>query len=122
MRCPARNAGEFGCTGADLVFEEGEPDERGVACNVDELDLRVTVHGDRVEIHCWNFAFGIAAKISAVLADVWSGLAALNPTAVAKTHSFLFEADIEIREAPYQEVLNHLAQAPKSLPTGTETA
>jgi hypothetical protein len=26
----------FGCTGADLILEEGEPGERGVTCEVDE--------------------------------------------------------------------------------------
>ena len=36
----------FGCTSANLVLEDGEPGERGVTCEVDELGTRVTVHGD----------------------------------------------------------------------------
>ena len=113
---------EFGCTGADLELEEGEPDERGVSCNLDELDTRVTIYGDRVEVHCANITNGNLARVSAVLAEVWSGLAALSPGATAKTHSFLFEADTGISGVSYQEVLNLLAPAPQSLPPGTETA
>ncbi len=112
----------FGCTAADLEFEEGEPDQRGVTCNLDELDARVTIHGDRIEIHCTNFASGSVAGVATVLADVWSGLAGLNTGAAAKTHSFLFEADAEIRGSSYQEVMNRLASVPQSLPGGTETA
>jgi hypothetical protein len=111
----------FDCTGADLAFEDGEPDERGVTCNVEELGLRVTVHGDRLEVHCTDFAKESAA-VSNVLTDVWSGLEALNAGLAPKTHSFLFEADSEIRGARYQGVLSHLAPVPQTLPTGTETA
>jgi hypothetical protein len=114
--------GEFGCTRADLVFEEGEPGERGVTCEVVDLDTRVTLHGDRVEIHCANFVTGTAVKVAPVLADVWSGLAGLEAGAAPKTHSFLFEVDAEIRGSSYWEVLNHLAGVPQSLPSGTETA
>lgn len=110
----------FGCTAADLVLEEGEPGERGVTCNVDDLDARVTIHGDRIEIHCSNFANGSAAKITTILTNVWAALA--GPGAAAKTHSFLFEADTEIRGASYREALNRLAPVPQSLPSGTETA
>ena len=112
----------LGCTSADLVLEDGEPAERGVTCQVDELDARVTLHGDRIEIYCANFATGDAAKMAAVLANVWSGLAGLKAGAAPKTHSFQFEADTEIRGASYQELLNRLARAPESLPAGTETA
>ena len=112
----------FGCTSADLVVEEGEPGERGVACEVDELDTRVTLHGDRVEIHCANFVTGTAPNVAAMFDNVWSGLAGLNARVVAKTHSFLFEADMRIRGASYQELLNRLAHPPESLPGGTETA
>ena len=114
--------GAFGCTVADLVLEEGEPGERGVTCEVGDLDTRVTLHGDRIEIHCANFVTGTAAKVAPMLADVWSGLAGLNARAAPKTHSFLFEVDTEIRGASYQELLNRLARAPESLPGGTETA
>ncbi len=112
----------FGCTSADLVLEEGEPGERGVACEVDELDTRVTLHGDRIVVHCANFVAGAAANVGTVLENVWSGLAGLNAGTAPKTHSFLFEADMEIRGASYQELLNRLARAPESLPAGTETA
>ena len=96
----------FGCTGADLVFEGGEPDERGVKCNVDELDATVTIHGNRIEIRCANFAN--AANVATVLADVWSRLARLNIDIAAKTHSFLFEADTEIRGPSSEGIANHL--------------
>ena len=51
---------------------------------------------------------------------VWSGW--ISAGIVAKTHSFLFEADMQIRGASYQELLNRLACPPESLPGGTETA
>jgi hypothetical protein len=112
----------FGCTTADLDLSEGELIDRGVTCEVDELDSRVSVHGDRVEIHCANFVIGTAAKLATILETVWSGLAGLNPQVISKTHSFLFAADMRIRGASYQELLNRLAPAPESLPNGTETA
>jgi hypothetical protein len=112
----------FGCTSADLVLEGGEPGERGVTCEVDELDTRVTLHGDRVEVHCADFVTGTAANVVAILEKVWSGLARLDARVVAETHSFLFDADMRISGASYQEVLNQLAHAPESLPGGTETA
>src|SRR2546422_512646 len=86
----------FGCTTSDLILEEGEPGERGVTCEVDELDTRVTLHGDRIEVYCVNFVVGIAPNIATVLENVWSGLAGLDLGAVAKTHSFLLEADVQI--------------------------
>lgn len=89
---------------------------------MDELDARVTVYGDRVEVSCPKFVVGSVAGISTVLENVWSRLAGLNVGAVAKTHSVLFEADMRIRGASYQEALNRLAQPPESLPAGTETA
>jgi hypothetical protein len=112
----------FGCTGDDLEIDDGEPNQRGVACNIDELEVRVTIYGDRLEIHCENFTNAIVSKVATALANVWSGLAAFNPPAKAKTHSFLFEADTEIRGASYQQVLNPLAGVPQFLPACTETA
>lgn len=112
----------FGCTGADLTFEQGQADERGVTCDVEELDAEVTIHGDRIEIRCENFANGNATNFATVLAGVWSGLAGLNIGTAAKTHSFLFEADAQIRGAAYHEVLHHLACVPQAFPSGTETA
>jgi len=112
----------FGCTGADLVFEDGEPGERGVACEVDKLDTRVTLYGDRIEIHCANFVTGTPADVGTMLENVWSGLTGFNSRVVAKTHSFLFQADMRIRGASYQELLNRLARAPESFPGSTETA
>ena len=109
-------------TSADLVLEEGEPGERGITCEVGELDTRVTLHGDRIEIDCANFVIGTASRVATVLANVWSGLAGLKAGAAPKTHSFLFEVDTEILGASYQELLNRLARPPESLPGGTETA
>jgi hypothetical protein len=113
----------FGCAGADLLREEeGEPSEQGVACGVDDLDTRVTLHGDRVEIHCASFQAEIEGRIATMLENLWSGMVGINPRIVAKTHSFLFEADLQILGASYQNLLNRLAQPPVSLPNGTETA
>lgn len=112
----------FGCTSADLVDEEGEPGERGATCEVDQLDARVTVYGDRIEVHCAAFVLGTTAKLAPMLENVSSCLAGLSPSAVAKTHSVSIEADAQIRGSLYQELLNRLARAPDSLPPGTETA
>lgn len=118
----------FGCTGDDLLREEGEPGEQGVTCEVGELETRVSLYGDRVEIHCEAFPTGNAdtacttADIAKMMDSLWFGLAALNTSIAARTHSFLFEADVRIRGASYREVLNRLAPAPESLPGGTETA
>jgi hypothetical protein len=112
----------FGCSGSDLVLEEGEPDERGVACEVDEFDARVALYGDRIEASCTKFVFGTAASIGTILENVWSRLTELNAGTAAKTHSILFEADMRILGASYQQLLNRLAQPPESLPAGTETA
>ncbi len=112
----------FGCTSADLVLEEGEPREWGVTCEVDELDARVTVYGDRFEVHCANFVAGSAAGVATVLENVWSGLSGLDSPVVAKTHSLLLETDMRILGGVYQEVLNRMARPPESLPGGTETA
>jgi len=111
-----------GCTSADLMFEKGEPGDRGVTCEVDALSMRVTLYGDRLEVHCANFAPGSAATAAPVLESVWAGLVRLNAGAVAKTHSFLIEADAQIRGASYGEVLKRLARPPEWLPAGTETA
>ena len=113
---------QFGCTSAGLVLEEGEPGDRGVTCEVEELETRVTLHGDRVEIHCANFVSGTEANVAAVLENIWSGLAGLNARVAAKTHSFLFEADVRIGGVSYQELTNRFAHPPESLPAGTETA
>jgi hypothetical protein len=112
----------FGCTSADLLFEEGEPGEQGVTCEVDEVEARVTLHGDRIEIHCANFGTGTATNVATILENMWSGLTGLNGRIVAKTHSYLFEADVRIHATPYQELMNRLAPAPELLPAGTETA
>jgi hypothetical protein len=112
----------FNCTSADLVIEEGEPGERGVTCEVDELDARVTFYGDRLEVHCANFMTGSAASVATVLENVWLGLAGLDTSVVAKTHSLLLETDMRIRGAVYQDVLSRLARPPEALPGGSETA
>ena len=101
------------------TFEDGGPDERGVTCNFE--DMAVSIRGDRIELHCADFS-SRAAEVGAVLTEIWPGLNAIRPSAAAKTHSFLFEADAEIREGSYQEVLNRLASVPPSFPTRTETA
>ncbi|SPF41766.1 hypothetical protein SBA4_2790005 [Candidatus Sulfopaludibacter sp. SbA4] len=112
----------FGCTGSDLFLAKGALGERGVTCEVRGLGTGVTLLGDRMEVHCANFVNATAASVATMLENVWSGLAQLNGRVVAKTHSFLFEANTRIRGASYQEVLNRLARAPESLPGGTETA
>src|SRR5260370_11527491 len=81
--------GTFGCTSADLAFEEGEPDERGVSCEIEDLDTLVTLHGDRFEVHSSDFAPGIEADLGRILENLWSGLAGLSDPVVARTHSFL---------------------------------
>ena len=103
-------------------MEEGEPGERGIACEVDQFDARVTVYGDRIEAACAKFVNRTAGSIGTILESVWARLAELSPGAAAKTHSVLFEADTRIRGASYQELLNRLARPPESLPAGTETA
>lgn len=46
----------FGCTAADLTLDDdGEPGDRGVSCDVDDLDASVTVRGDRVELRVSEF-------------------------------------------------------------------
>ncbi|HME07861.1 MAG TPA: hypothetical protein VKG25_12470 [Bryobacteraceae bacterium] len=112
----------FGCTGADLTLIEGEPGERGVACEIVELETQVTFHGDRIEIYCPDYARRTATDLARVLNSLWSGLAGADNRVLAKTHSFRFEADGAIREASYQQVLNRFAPAPSSLPAGTESA
>jgi hypothetical protein len=111
----------FGCTSADLFIEDGEPVDRGVTCEVDELEARVTIHGDRLEIHCANCSAEVIPGLNVVLTSVWSALARLGEAAPI-THSFLFEADMQIVGPPYREVLNRLATAPASFPPDTETA
>ncbi|MGO4879269.1 MAG: hypothetical protein ACLP59_00430 [Bryobacteraceae bacterium] len=112
----------FGCTGADLTLEEGELGERGVACQVDELNVRVAIYGDRVEVSCTTFIAASTSAICTVLENVWPRLTKFHASASAKTHSFLFEADTRVEQASYQEILNHVARPPESLPAGTETA
>jgi hypothetical protein len=108
----------FDCTSADLADEEGEPGQRGVACEVDQLDARVTVYGDRIDVHGLDFVLGTTAKLAPMLESLSSHLAELSPSAIAKTHSVSIEADARIRGASYQELLNRLARAPDALPPG----
>lgn len=77
-----------GCTSADLVGEKGEPGERGVTCEVGQLDARVTVYGDRLEIHGADFVPGITGKLALLLDNISSGVPELSPGAVAKTLCF----------------------------------
>ncbi len=112
----------FQCTAGDLTLEEGEPEERGITCELDEITSRVSVHGDRIELHCDDFEITKADRLAVALEKLWSRLAALSAGAVPKTHSFLFELDTEIRGLSYQDLLNGLARPPDSLPPGTETA
>jgi hypothetical protein len=112
----------FGCDSSDLGLEEDEPFARGVACDIDELDARVTLLGDRVEIYCANFVTGTAAGVGTMLENVWLGLSGLDARLAAKTHTFLFEADVQVCGSSYRELLNRLAPAPETLPHGTETA
>lgn len=93
----------------------------GAWCEIDSLDTRVTLHGDRMEVHCANLTGGAAAKIAAIMESVWTSLESGAGT-TARTHSVLLDADAQIRGASYQELLNRLARAPESLPAGTETA
>lgn len=52
----------FGVSSADLFSEDGEPGDRGITCEVDDLDARVTVRGDRLEFHCSHFVPSKAEK------------------------------------------------------------
>jgi hypothetical protein len=117
---------DFGLTSADLSTDKGgepsEPSEWRVTCDVNEIETQASLHGDRIEVHCANFSEPLTARVATILENTWSRLAALNAGPVPKTHSFLIEADAEIRGASYQELLNRLARPPESLPPGTETA
>lgn len=111
----------FGCTGEDLIFADDEPGVRGVTCVLDELDARVTVRGDRIDLYCEDFAFATRESVAAVLENLWSKLKTLNAGAVPRTHSFLFEMNTELCGPSYQELLNRMARPPDSLPPRTES-
>src|SRR5437868_10626498 len=68
----------FDCAGDDLFLEEGEIGERGVACEIEPISTRVTIRGDRVEVHCSECEFATTGKISTILEDLRSGLQALS--------------------------------------------
>jgi len=113
----------FGCTAADLTLDDdGEPGDRGVSCDVDDLDASVTVRGDRVELRVSEFAPDSAQAAASILDTIWSGLAAINARAVPKNHSVLFEINAAIRDSSYQRVLERFAPVPPVFPGGTESA
>ena len=89
-----------------------------MACQVDELNVRVAIYGDRVEVSCTTFIAASTSAICTVLENVWPRLTKFHASASAKTHSFLFEADTRVEQASYQEILNHVARPPESLPAG----
>src|SRR5260370_21701444 len=60
----------FGCTSADLVLEEGELRERGVGCEVEELDTRVTLYRDWIEINFLHFWTATAPTVGTMFENV----------------------------------------------------
>jgi hypothetical protein len=113
---------EFGSTSNDLAFEDGEPEERGVTCVVDDLDATVTVCGDRVEIKFTDFKSDLAKRAEMLLTKLWSGLTTLVSSTSPRMQSFTFDLHSEILQSSYQEVLEGFARRPQALPAGTESA
>jgi hypothetical protein len=112
----------FGTSGVDLVLEDGEPYDRGVACEIDSLDARAIVYGDRIELQCTDFMLPAGGSIAGVIEKLWSALTALDSGVLAGKHSFQFEMNAEILGHSYRDLLNRMAPVPGPLPSQTETA
>jgi hypothetical protein len=112
----------FRCSGPDLDLDLDEFSDRAVTCEIDELDARLSIYGDRAEFHCSEFPLDGYDDVAHLLNGLWPALALLDARAAPKTISFRFDLDSHIPGGTYQQLLNRLAPPSTALPRGTESA
>jgi hypothetical protein len=106
---------------SDVSIAEGPLEDRGLTCEVDELNASVVLRTDRVEIRF--SAFGETWDTAAeAMRGMWLAVASSAPEVTARSHSLLFEMDCELHSGTYSAALEPFCHPPESLPPGTETA
>ncbi len=111
----------LGVTIEDLAFDKGDPAERGISCEVDQRNVRLTVKADRLEL---SFADLTPVELQAhaeVVEAAWKAVGLGQPGSVRR-QALLFEMDSEILDGGYQPLLDRRAAPPSALPKGTESA
>jgi hypothetical protein len=109
----------FNVSLADIKVDEGRLENRGLTCEIDELDANVVLRADRFEIH---FSSVEPADTRSLIDGVWKALSSGANTVLAASHSLLFEIDCEFQTGTYGDVLGEFCRPPEGLPKGTETA
>ncbi len=111
----------LGVTIEDLAFDEGDPAERGISCDLDQRDARLTVKADRLELSFTDLTpVGIQTH-SEVVEAAWKAVGLGQPGSVRR-QTLSFEMDSEILDGGYQPMLDRWAPPPSVLPKGTESA
>jgi len=107
---------------ADLRINEGGLEERGLTCEIGELEASLSLQADLIELRFSSIESTGDARATDAIRSVWQVLSATGPVTSAKSHSLLFEFDCEAVAGSYQRSLDGFCRAPESLPAGTETA
>jgi hypothetical protein len=112
----------LGLSLADLTIDDGEPEDRGLTCELEKLEARVSLRADWLEV-CFSAIEKTGDDRAAdTIRRLWQVLSAAAPATSVKSHSVHFEIDCEALGGTYQQSLDSLCRAPGGLPSGTETA
>jgi hypothetical protein len=106
---------------SDVRMDERPLEDRGLTCEVDELDANVVLRTDRVEIRFFDVDEACESTAE-VMRSAWKAIAHTSPEVTAKSHSLLFEMDCELTSGAYSKALEPFCRPPENLPPGTETA
>jgi len=113
--------GPLGVTIEDLVFEEGDPADRGISCEIHQRNARLILKADRLEISLADLTPAEIPSHADVLEAAWKALGLAHPVSI-RQQVLQFEMDSEILDGGYQPVLHRWAPPPSGLPLGTESA
>jgi len=112
----------FGLSLSDVTIEDGPVEDKGLSCEVEELDASIVLRADRFEVRFLSIEeTGDEAAVETVR-GIWEMLLTSSPDMIPKSHSVLFEIDCEAMGGSYREILENFCRTHQNLPEGTETA
>ena len=113
---------KFGVSLSDITVDDGLLEDRGLSCEVQELEASVLLRADRVEIRFSSIEDTEGEIASTVVQEIGRLVTVVSPDVIARSHSVLFEIDCEALRSTYRGVLEKFCQPPGSFPKDTETA
>lgn len=104
---------------ADIEANDGRLEDRGLNCDIEQLDVSVVLRADRFEI---LFTSHEPENWNGLVESIWRALSSCSEGVAAISHSLQFEVDCEFVAGTYADALSTFCKPPEALPKGTESA